>query len=166
MFVPSDTPSGPLWVGVVKAALFKGLLHINAARKLATEHSRRWQQFFLRYFLAPILPVRSQCTSLSVKFPRRSLWVIENTFVLCFVHPRRQSSSDHLFQPFNLHVTYGNLNLTPSPLFFRPRTNQRPQPNPKAQYTILGLYLYNSLSKLRFFPLIRGEKVEFWFVKS
>ena len=50
MLVPSDTLSSRLWVGVVKAALLKSLLHINAARKLATEHSMRWQQLFLKYF--------------------------------------------------------------------------------------------------------------------
>ena len=46
--------------------------------------------------------------------------------------------------PFHLHVTYGTLNLTPLVLFIRPQTNQRPRPKPKAQYTILGPYPYNS----------------------
>jgi len=43
---------------VAKTALFRGLLHINASRKLAIGHSMRWQQLFLRPFLAPLLPVR------------------------------------------------------------------------------------------------------------
>ena len=43
VLVPSDTLSNPLWDGVVKAALFRGLLHINVARKLAAKHLMRWQ---------------------------------------------------------------------------------------------------------------------------
>ena len=73
VLVPSDTLSSFLWVVIVKATLFKGLLHINAAKKLATWHSMRWQQLFLRYFLASTLPIRSWCTSLSAKFPGMSL---------------------------------------------------------------------------------------------
>jgi len=38
VLVPLDILSGPLCVGAGSAALFKGLLHINAARKLAAEH--------------------------------------------------------------------------------------------------------------------------------
>ena len=49
-----DTIFGPLWVGVIKAVLFRGLFHINAARKLAAKHSMQWQQLFLRYFWASI----------------------------------------------------------------------------------------------------------------
>ena len=96
VLVPSDTLSGFLWVVVAKAALFRGLLHINVARKLATGRSMRWQQLFFRYFLASTLPVHSRCTSLSAEFPRRSLWVIEYMFNLCFVYLMRYSSSDHL----------------------------------------------------------------------
>ena len=49
-----------------------------------------------------------------------------------------------------MHVTHGALNLTPSQLLIRPRTNQRPRPKPKAQYTILGPYPYtNSINKIR-----------------
>ena len=96
VLVPSYTLFGLLWVVVAKTALFSGLLHINTARKLAAGHSMLWQQLFLRYFLASILLVRSRCTSLSVEFPRMSLWVIEYTFDLCFIYPRRHFSSDHL----------------------------------------------------------------------
>ena len=46
-------------------------------------------------------------------------------------------------QPFHLLPTHGTLNLTPSLLFIRSRTNQRPQPRPKAQYIILGPCPYN-----------------------
>ena len=34
----------------------------------------RWQQLSLRYFLAPILRVRSWCMSLSIEPPRTSQW--------------------------------------------------------------------------------------------
>ena len=40
--VSSDILSDPLCVGVANAALFRGLLHINAVRKLLAEHSMRW----------------------------------------------------------------------------------------------------------------------------
>ena len=59
-----------------------------------------------------------------------------------FVYPRRYSSSNHLPQPIHLQNTHGTLSLTPSLLFIRPQTNQRPQPRPKAQYIILGHYPY------------------------
>ena len=56
VLVPSDTPSGLLWVGVAKAALFRGLLHINAARVLVMEHLIGRQQLFLEllYRYAPM----------------------------------------------------------------------------------------------------------------
>ena len=50
VLVPSDTLSGFLWVVVAKVALFRGLLHINAARKVAAVHLMRWWQLSLRYF--------------------------------------------------------------------------------------------------------------------
>ena len=40
--VPSDTLFGFLWVMVAKIALFRGLLNINTARKVAVVHSMRW----------------------------------------------------------------------------------------------------------------------------
>ena len=84
VLVSSNTLSSFLWVVIAKAALFRGRLNINVARKLAAGHSMRWQQFFLRYFLAFTLPVRSRCTSFSAEFPGMSLWVIEYTWsVLC-----------------------------------------------------------------------------------
>ena len=96
VFVPSDTLFSFLWVVVVKATLFKGLFHINAVRKLAVGHSMRWQQLFLGHFLASTPPVHWWCTSLSVEFPGKSFWVIEYTFDLYFIYPRRHSFSDHL----------------------------------------------------------------------
>ena len=48
--IPSDTPFSLLWVAAAKAALFRGLLHINAARKVAVVHLMWWWQLFLRYF--------------------------------------------------------------------------------------------------------------------
>ena len=40
--IPSDTFFGFLWVVVAKATLFRGLLHINVAKKVAAVHSMRW----------------------------------------------------------------------------------------------------------------------------
>ena len=37
------------WLGI----LFRGLLHINAARKVVTMHLMRWQQIFPKIFLYP-----------------------------------------------------------------------------------------------------------------
>ena len=71
VLIASDILSSPLWVKIANAALFRGLLHINAARKSAIEHSMRWQQLSLRYFLAsstfvmhaPIIGVSWKVTS-------------------------------------------------------------------------------------------------------
>ena len=67
--VPSNTLFGFLWVVIAKATLFKGLLHINAAKRVVVVHLMRWKQFSLRYFLVPITLVRLWCTSLSLEFP-------------------------------------------------------------------------------------------------
>ena len=61
---------------------------------------------------------------------------------LCFVNLRRHFSSACLPQPFHLLPTHGILSLTPSLLFIRPWTNQRPWPRTKTQYIILGPYPY------------------------
>ena len=55
VLVSLDTFSNSLWVGVAKAALFGGFLHINVTRKLTAEHSMWWQQLSLRYFSTPTL---------------------------------------------------------------------------------------------------------------
>ena len=154
MLVPSDTLSGLLWVVIAKVALFRGLLHINAARKLVAGHLMRWQQLFLRYFIAPTPPIRSTCTPLSMEFPVGSLWAMKYAFDWCFVHSRRQSSSNHLSWPLHLHVTYRTLNLTSSLLFIRHRTNQRPRSKPKAQDTFWALIpTPNIIDVSFFFPL-------------
>ena len=48
--IPSDTPFSPLWIAAAKIALIKGLLHINAARKVAAVHLMWWWQLFFKYF--------------------------------------------------------------------------------------------------------------------
>ena len=48
--VPSDTLSGFLWVVLAKVTLIRGLLHINAARKVVAVHLMLWWQLSLRYF--------------------------------------------------------------------------------------------------------------------
>ena len=50
ILVTLDTLSGFLWVVVVEVVLFRGLLHINAARKVAAVHLMQWWQLSLRYF--------------------------------------------------------------------------------------------------------------------
>ena len=44
--VPSGIFSGFMYTVVVEIALFRGLLHINATRKVAAVHLMRWQQPF------------------------------------------------------------------------------------------------------------------------
>ena len=51
--VPLDTSLSSLWVAVVKVALFRGLLFINAARKVVVMHLMWWWQPLLRYFGFP-----------------------------------------------------------------------------------------------------------------
>ena len=48
--VPSDTPLSSLWVAVAKVVLFRGLLLINAARRVVVRHLMWWWQPLLRYF--------------------------------------------------------------------------------------------------------------------
>ena len=94
--VPSDTFFGFLWVVIAKVALFRGLLHINVTRKVAAMYSMRWWQFFLRYFLVPLLLICSWCKSLPLELLRRSPWLLEYIFELYYLYPRRYSSLDHL----------------------------------------------------------------------
>ena len=47
VLVPSNVPSGLLWVGIAKVTLFRGLLHINVAKVLAMVHLMGRQQLFL-----------------------------------------------------------------------------------------------------------------------
>ena len=48
--ISSDTPFSLLWVVIAKVTLFRGLLHINTARKVAVVHLMWWWQLLLRYF--------------------------------------------------------------------------------------------------------------------
>ena len=50
VFVPSATFPSSLWVALAKVALFRRLLHINAASKVAVVHLMRWCQSSLKYF--------------------------------------------------------------------------------------------------------------------
>ena len=96
---------------VAKTTLFRGLLHINAVRKVVAMYSMQWQQLYLRYFLVPILPVCSWCSPLVVEFLRRSLWVTGYVLDLCLAYPRRYSSSEHLSQPFHWNITLVDFEL-------------------------------------------------------
>ena len=51
--VPSDILISSSWVAVTKIALFRGLLFINAARKVVVVHLMWWWQLLLRYFGSP-----------------------------------------------------------------------------------------------------------------
>ena len=51
--VPSDILTNSLWVAVTKVALFRGLLFINAARRVAVVHLMWWWQLLLGYFGSP-----------------------------------------------------------------------------------------------------------------
>ena len=51
--IPSDTLISSLWVAAAKVALFRGLLFINAARRVVVVHLMWWWQPLLRYFGFP-----------------------------------------------------------------------------------------------------------------
>ena len=51
--VLSDTLISSLWVAMTKVALFRGLLFINAARRVAVMHLMWWWQPLLGYFWTP-----------------------------------------------------------------------------------------------------------------
>ena len=51
--VPSDTLINSLWVAVAKVALFRGLLLINATRRVVVMHLMWWWQPLMRYFRLP-----------------------------------------------------------------------------------------------------------------
>ena len=100
----------------------------------------------------------------------KSSWMVGYMFNLCFVYPRRHSSSTCLPQPFHLQPTHGALSLTPSLLFIRPRTNQRSQPRPKAQGPIynFGLYPYKYIYRhitRQIGPTKKKYTWIFWFIE-
>ena len=82
--VPSDTPINSLWVAVAKVALFRGLLFINAARRVVVMHLMWWWQILLRYLGFPsFLRIwKMDCSGLDAPL----IWILE-----C---PRRNYSSD------------------------------------------------------------------------
>ena len=97
VFVQSDNLFGFLWVVVAKTVvLFKGFLHINAARRVAVMHSMRWKQLSPRYFWISITLVCLWCTSLSLELLGRSPWLSWYIPELFLVYSRRCSSSNHL----------------------------------------------------------------------
>ena len=73
VLVSSVTFPSSLWVALAKVALFRHLLHINAANKVAVVHLMRWCQSSLRYFQVFFLLPCPWNTFLSLNLLRRSL---------------------------------------------------------------------------------------------
>ena len=82
--VPSDTLTSSLWVAVTKVALFRGLLFINAARRVVVVHLMWWWQPLLGYFGSPFF-LRSWSEDYS-SWDAPLTWTLER--------PRRNYSSD------------------------------------------------------------------------
>ena len=75
--------------------LFRGLLHINAARKVATVHLMRWWQFFPKIFLYPY-PLRTYLKSILIVGVSWKIAQVTRMFAqLIFV----QSKEGNLFEP-------------------------------------------------------------------
>ena len=74
---PSDTLFDFWWVVVAKVALFRGLLHINAAKKVAAIHLMWWQQLSLKYSWISFLLVCSWGTSPPLELLGGSFWLLE-----------------------------------------------------------------------------------------
>ena len=83
--VPSDIIFGFLWVVVAKVVLFRGLLHINAAKKVATIHLMRWWQLSLWYFWVSFLLVCSWSISLLLEFSGGLGWQMEYILWTIFI---------------------------------------------------------------------------------
>ena len=73
VLVPSATFPSSLWVAVAKVALFRRLLHINAANKVVVMHLIQWCQSSLRYFRVFFLLPCPWSTFLSLNLLGRSL---------------------------------------------------------------------------------------------
>ena len=73
VLILSATFSSSLWVAIAKVALFRRLLHINAASNVAIVHLMRWSQPSLRYFRVFFLLPCPWSTFLSLNLLRRSL---------------------------------------------------------------------------------------------
>ena len=73
VLVSSATFPNFLWVAVANVALFRRLLHINAASKVVVVHLIRWCQPSFRYFQVFFLLPCPWSTFLSLNFLGRSL---------------------------------------------------------------------------------------------
>ena len=87
--VPSNTLINSLWVAVAKVALFRGLLFINAARRVVVMHLMWWWQPLLRYFGFPSVLRIWKVDYSGLDAPL--IWILQ-----C---PRRNYSSDMFFLP-------------------------------------------------------------------
>ena len=108
VFVPSDTFSDIQCIVVAKVTLFRGILHINAARKVVTMHLMRWQQLSSRYFWASFLLVCLWSMFLSLQLLGGSFYLLEYIFELHMPHSRSNSSSDYFsFVPYSWDFKLG-----------------------------------------------------------
>ena len=82
--VPSDTLISSLWVAVTKVALFRGILFINAVRRVAVVHLMWWWQPLLGYFGSPFF-LRAWREDYS-SWDAPLTWILER--------PRKNYSSD------------------------------------------------------------------------
>ena len=87
--VPSDAHTSSLWVAVTKVTLFRGLLLINAVRRVVVVHLMWWWQLLLGYFESSFF--------LRVWSEGYSNWDVSLTWTLeC---PRRNYSSEVVSSP-------------------------------------------------------------------
>ena len=87
--VPSDALTSSLWVAMTKVTLFRGLLFINAARRVVVMHLMWWWQPLLGYFESPFfLRVWSEGFS---NWDASLTWTLE--------YPRRNYSSEVFSSP-------------------------------------------------------------------
>ena len=80
VLVPSNTLSSSLWVAVAKVTLFRGFLHINAAREVAVMHLMWWCHPSLRYFQVFFLLMCPRSTFTLLKLSGWSLWLLDYIF--------------------------------------------------------------------------------------
>ena len=108
VLVPLDTFSDFLCVVVANVTLFRGILHINAARKVVIMHLIRWQQLSPRYFWASFLLACLWSMFLSLQLLGGSFYLLEYIFELHTPHSRSNSSSDYLsFVPYSWDFKLG-----------------------------------------------------------
>ena len=104
VLVPSDTFFSFLWVVVTKTVLFRGLLYINTARKVAVVHLMRWWQLSFRYFWVSFLLVCSWGMSYHWRFleGHSNCW---STYLSCIHHIRGGVPPRTTFHSFLTHET-------------------------------------------------------------